>query len=136
MAISFSIDEDPKTVEALVEGIKGYNRRFVEGPPPQKFNVALRDDGGTVVGGAAATLSHRSLYLEVVWNGDTVRGQGHGRKMIQMVEDEGRKRGAVDSWLYTMSFQAKPFYEKRGYKVVGEVPFPGGHQRIVMWKAL
>jgi hypothetical protein len=56
--------------------------------------------------------------------------------MIQMVEEEGKRRGAQDSWLYTMSFQARPFYEKLGYKVVGEVPFPGGHQRIVMWKAL
>ena len=136
MAVTYSIDEDPQTVEALIEGIKAYNRRFVDGPPAQKFNVALRDGDGTVVGGVAATLGHRSMYLEIVWNGDAVRGKGHGRKMIAMVEEEGRKRGAVDSWLYTMSFQARPFYEKLGYKVMGEVPFPGGHQRIVMWKAL
>jgi|SwirhisoilCB3_FD_contig_41_3129641_length_768_multi_2_in_0_out_0_1 GNAT superfamily N-acetyltransferase len=136
MAINFSIDEDPKTVEAIIEGIKGFNKRFVDAPPPQKFNVAVRDDGGTVVGGVAATLGAGSMYLEVVWNGDAIRGKGHGRKMIQMVEEEGKRRGAQDSWLYTMSFQARPFYEKLGYKVVGEVPFPGGHQRIVMWKAL
>jgi len=134
--ITFTVDEDPKTVEALIEGIKGFNKQFVDGPPPQRFNVALKDDNGTVVGGVAATLGHGSMYLEVVWNGDAVRGKGHGRRMIGMIEAEGRKRGAVDSWLYTMSFQARPFYEKLGYKVVGEVPFPGGFQRIVMWKAL
>ena len=136
MAVTLSIDEDPKTVEALIEGLKAYNRKFVDAPPPQKFNVALRDDNDVVVGGVAATLSAGSMYLEVVWNGDAVRGKGHGREMIRMVEEEGKKRGAQGSWLYTMSFQAKPFYEKLGYRVVGEVPFPGGHQRIVMWKAL
>ncbi|MGN6515686.1 MAG: GNAT family N-acetyltransferase [Rhizomicrobium sp.] len=136
MAITYSIDEDPRTFEALIEGIKKYNKRFVDGPPPQKFNVALRDENGVVVGGAAATLGHGSMYLEVVWNGDELRGHGHGREMIRMIEEEGKRRGAQDSWLYTMSFQARPFYEKLGYKVVGEVPFPGGHQRIVMWKAL
>lgn len=136
MAVTFSIDEDPKTVESLIEGIKGFNRQFVDSPPLQKFNVALRDGAGAVIGGVAATLSAGSMYLEVVWNGDAVRGQGHGRKMIQMIEDEGKKRGALDSWLYTMSFQAQPFYEKLGYKVYGEVPFPGGHKRIIMWKAL
>ena len=35
-----------------------------------------------------------------------------------------------------MSFQAQPFYEKLGYEVRGEIPFPGGHKRIFMWKAL
>jgi ribosomal protein S18 acetylase RimI-like enzyme len=134
--IDFSIDEDPKTVEALVEGIKAYNRRFVDAPPPQKFNVAMRDDGGRIVGGTAATVSAGSMYLEIVWNDDAVRGKGHGRKMIAMVEEEGRRRGATDCWLYTMSFQAQPFYQKLGYEVRGEIPFPGGHKRIFMWKAL
>jgi len=84
----------------------------------------------------AATLGAGSMYFEVVWNDDAVRGKGHGRKMMAMIEDEGRKRGAQDAWLYTMSFQARPFYEKLGYAVRGEVPFPGGHHRIFMWKAL
>ena len=134
--MELSIDEDPKTVEVLIDGMKAFNKRFIDAPPPQKFNVAVRDASGRVVGGVAATLGAGSLYLEVVWNDETVRGKGHGRKMLAMVEDEGRKRGAKDCWLYTMSFQAQPFYEKLGYEVRGELPFPGGHKRIFMWKAL
>lgn len=134
--IAFTVDEDPNTVEALIAGIKAFNKRFIDAPPPQKFNVAMRDDTGRIVGGAAVTLSAGSMYLEVVWNDETVRGKGHGRKMLAMAEDEGRKRGAKDCWLYTMSFQAQPFYEKLGYETRGEIPFPGGHKRIFMWKAL
>ena len=136
MTIAFSLDEDPQTFDALIAGMKAYNKRFVDAPPAQKFNIAARDGAGRIVGGIAATLSAGSMYLEVVWNDDAIRGQGHGRRMMAMIEDEGRKRGALDSWLYTMSWQARPFYEKLGYKAVGEVPFPGGHQRIVLWKAL
>ena len=135
--ITLSVDEDPKTFEAIVEGMKAFNNNFIDAPPPQKFNVALRDASGRIVGGIGATLGAESLYLEVVWNDESVRRQGYGRKMITMVEEEGRRRGAKDCWLYTMSFQAQPFYEKMGYETRGEIPFPvGGHKRIFMWKPL
>jgi hypothetical protein len=54
-----------------------------------------------------------------------------------MIETEGRKRGAHDAWLYTMSWQARPFYEKLGYTCVGETPFMGErYRRYFMWKQL
>ena len=39
--------------------------------------------------------------------------------------------------LDTFSFQARPFYERHGYRVVGTVPgFPHGHERYFMAKEL
>ena len=137
MAVSFAIDEDKATFDALLDGMKAFNLRAVGVGDAQRFNVALRDQSGKITGGVAATLSADSLYLDIVWTDDSLRGLGHGRTMMEMIEAEGRKRGAYDAWLYTMSWQARPFYEKLGYRCVGETPYLAGqHRRYFMWKKL
>jgi len=137
MPIDFTIDESKETFDSLLEGMKAFNLRAVGIGGAQRFNVAARDDTGKIVGGVAATLSADSMYLDIVWADDSVRGHGHGRRMMEMIEAEGRKRGASDAWLYTMSWQARPFYEKLGYECVGETPYLGErHRRYFMWKKL
>jgi GNAT superfamily N-acetyltransferase len=82
-------------------------------------------------------LAGDSVYMEIVWNDDDVRGTGMGRETMRLVEDEARRLGARESWLYTMSFQAKPFYEKLGYTQFAELPWLGGkHKRHFMRKDL
>ena len=45
--------------------------------------------------------------------------------------------GAREAWLYTMSFQAKPFYEKLRYTQFAELPWLNGqHARHCMRKDL
>jgi len=82
-------------------------------------------------------LAGDSVYMEVVWNDDSVRGTGLGRDMMRLVEDRARELGAGEAWLYTMSFQAKPFYEKLGYAQFAELPWLNGqHARHFMRKDL
>ena len=137
MSLTLSIDESTETFQVLLEAIKAFNKAAVGVAGGQRFNVALRDGDGRIAGGVAATLSADSLYLDIVWNDDSVRGQGHGRAMMETIEAEARRRGARVSWLYTMSWQARPFYEKLGYVCVGEIPFMGGqHRCYFLWKQL
>jgi hypothetical protein len=45
--------------------------------------------------------------------------------------------GAKIAWLYTLSWQARPFYENLGYRAFGEMPFhDGGYRRYFMRKEL
>ncbi|HTK79227.1 MAG TPA: GNAT family N-acetyltransferase [Rhizomicrobium sp.] len=135
--VTFAIDESSETFDALLDAMKEFNRQAVGVGGSQKFNVALRDDAGRLVGGVAARLAGDSMYLDIVWSDETVRGQGHGRTMMDMIEAEGLRRGARGAWLYTMSWQARPFYEKLGYRCVGEIPFLGNeHRQYFMWKEL
>jgi GNAT superfamily N-acetyltransferase len=137
MPLSFSIDENRETFDTLLEGMKAFNLAATGVGGGQRFNVALRDDSGRIVGGVAATLSADSLYLDIVWADDSIRGQGQVRAMMEAIETEARRRGARDAWLYTMSWQARPFYEKFGYACVGETPFMGDrYRRYFMWKQL
>jgi ribosomal protein S18 acetylase RimI-like enzyme len=66
-----------------------------------------------------------------------LRGQGWGRRLIEAAEAVGVKRGCQYVWLDTYSFQARPFYEKLGYRVFGQLPdHPPGHTRFFMFKTL
>jgi hypothetical protein len=47
------------------------------------------------------------------------------------------ERGCTDAFLDTFSFQARPFYEKLGYRVFGMLEnHPAGHQHYFMTKQL
>ena len=51
----------------------------------------------------------------------------HGRTLLRMAEAEARTCGGAHVMLTTYSFQARGFYEKEGYCVVGEmVDYPPG----------
>jgi len=77
------------------------------------------------------------LYINLMWLPEDLRGQGYGRQLLEMTEDEGRKRGAKYAYLDTFSFQAPEFYKKLGYQNFGKLEdFPPGHTRYFLMKSL
>lgn len=137
MKAALEDDPDDAVLNGIVTGIKGFNNEAVPNLVSRKIVAAIRDDKGALHGGIVGRLAGDSVYMEVVWNDDEVRGTGMGRQTMRLVEDEARKHGAREAWLYTMSFQAKPFYEKLGYTQFAELPWLGGqHKRHFMRKDL
>ena len=58
-----------------------------------------------------------------------VRGRGFGKELMKRAETYAVKRGCTDAFLDTFSFQARPFYEKLGYRVFGTLEnHPVGHR--------
>ena len=54
---------------------------------------------------------------------------------MDAAEAVARERGCIGARLDTYSFQARGFYEKRGYRVVGTIEdCPPGHARHTMAK--
>jgi len=50
-------------------------------------------------------------------------------------EAEARARGCIGIWLNTFSFQARGFYEKLGFTLIGQIDdYPVGHQRFFLQK--
>jgi N-acetylglutamate synthase-like GNAT family acetyltransferase len=98
----------------------------------------LRDETGAIVGGAAGNYgSFGWLYVDSLWVGDSLRGQGYGSQLMDRIESEAIKHGCTKAFLSTMSYQAPGFYKKRGYTVFGELDdFPKGYSRIFLRKNL
>ena len=137
MDVRVEDDSDDGVFKALIDGMRVFNKKAIPDLYSRKITVAVRDSAGVVRGGTIGRIAGDSMYVEVVWNDAETRSKGIGRRMMTMLEDEARKSGARESWLYTMSFQAKPFYEKLGYTQFAELPWlDGRHGRIFMRKDL
>ncbi len=131
MKPTLEADDDGEVMKALMAGMKAFNDAAVPGLKSHKIVAAIRDDAGKIVGGVIGRLAGDSVYIEVVYTDERVRGTGLGREMMLLAEAEAKRLGARESWLYTMSFQAKPFYEKLGYVQFGELKWLDGARHFM-----
>lgn len=101
------------------------------------LTVLLRDASGAIHGGLLGAVIWTWLYVDVLWVADAHRGAGYGSRLLRAAEDEAVRVGCRAAHLDTFQFQARPFYEKAGYRVFGELPdYPAGQARYYLWKAL
>ena len=93
----------------------------------QSFSYALYEDG-LYQGGITGNIHAKELHISLLALHTTSRGKGYGQKLIQVVEDFALHNDCHTLTVTTQSFQAKPFYEKQGFQVFGQledVPFAG-----------
>jgi GNAT superfamily N-acetyltransferase len=134
-----SIEENPSDEDVLFvrEGLQHFNRLHVPDDDYQPVVLFLRDPDGTMVGGLLGETYWGWLPIGILWLQEAVRRQGFGSRLLSAAEEEAARRGCRGVHLDTMSFQALPFYQKRGYQVFGELEnLPPGNRRIFLFKKL
>ncbi|MFI6605573.1 GNAT family N-acetyltransferase [Streptomyces sp. NPDC050507] len=104
----------------------------------RRLAVLVRDpDTHQVVGGLTGRTSLGLFFLDLFYLPTRLRGGGLGTEILRQAEDEARARGCRTAVLYTITFQAPGFYQKHGWKRLGEVPCdPPGTSRVFMTKEL
>lgn len=128
---------DDAVWEAIGGGISRYNKQQAGDDKPQRLCFVLRAPDETILGGVIGVLYWDWLSIDLMWIKDELRGQGYGRRLLALIENEARQRGAKHAHLDTFSFQAPDFYKRHGYEVFGELTdFPTGHQRTYLVKHL
>ena len=111
--------------QELWEVLKAFNVATVGHCENNPFAVLLRDPETLwVVGGVWGRSVWDSFYVDMLVAPEGRRGSGHGRKLMVQVEAEARTRGCRNLWLDTFAFQARPFYEKLGFRVFGQIDGP------------
>jgi ribosomal protein S18 acetylase RimI-like enzyme len=70
-----------------------------------------------ILGGVSGTTFYGSLHVDGLWITPSLRHQRWGTKLMQEVEQIGKRRGAKFATLNTMDWEALPFYEKLGYSI-------------------
>ena len=136
---ALTVDDTPRNedIDALADGLTAHALPFTSSRGFRPLGAWLRDDKGTLVGGAYGYVNWNWLFINLVWLDEALRGTGHGRRLILGLEAEARRRGCAHAHLDTFSFQARGFYEKLGYEVFSVLDdYPPGHQRFFMKKAL
>ena len=127
----------PTDVRVVVDGLLAFNVERIGDPGEEQVGVFVRDETGRVVGGLLGLIRWRWLHVAKLWLPDELRGQGIGSRLLRMAEDHARSRGCTHASLDTFEYQARPFYEKLGYSVVGVLEgFPPGYRQYYLSRAL
>jgi GNAT superfamily N-acetyltransferase len=136
--INITVEEGrTQAADDIVRGLIDWNLKITGAREREVFTIAARNEKGRVIGGVVAVVSYETLFVDDLWIEQESRGQDLGTRLMEVVEDEGRRRGASLVWLDTMSWQARPFYEKLGYQVFGELDQARGkYRRYFMQKPL
>ena len=123
--------------EAVRAGIRAADPADVGPRDWRPLALALRAPDGALVGGLYGATMWGCLMIDGLWVATEARGRGLGRRLLLAAEAVARGRGCRGARLGTFDFQAREFYERLGYVVLGELAgFPAGHTHYELWKAL
>ncbi|MEH0886923.1 GNAT family N-acetyltransferase [Enterobacter sp. UNJFSC 003] len=129
----------PEEKEELLTGLRAYNGQFLDlSNFSGDIGVYARDENGVMLGGLIGVRKGDWLNIDFLWVSEDARGSGLGRQLIQSAEDEARRKGCKHALVDTASFQARPFYEKLGFRLqmsLQDYPYRG-MQRHYLSKSL
>lgn len=75
----------------------------------------LDEETGCLVG-ASGLVHHKDIYIvRCIAVDEKYRGNGYGRKLVEIVLEEAKNHGAKEAWL---TAKIPKFYEKFGFEVV------------------
>jgi GNAT superfamily N-acetyltransferase len=97
----------------------------------------LRNARGEWLGGLTGYIWGGWFHVDFLWVAESLRGQGHGSRLMDAAEALAVERGALVANLETHSFGAEVFYLKRGYSEFGRLDdYPPGHTKLFLRKRL
>lgn len=120
-------------IDAVLGIIAAHSEEVQPGGNYQSIGFLLRAEDGTVAGGLTGYALYDWLFIQFLGVREELRGQGHGRALLNDAEAWARENGLVGMWLDTFEFQAKGLYEKLGFTVFGVIEdHPVGSRRYFM----
>jgi len=127
----------PEEARLLADGIGEHAQEAIGDSGFHPVSIFAQDETGEIVGGVTGTVNWRWLSVKLLWVAPRMRGRGLGRRLMEAVEELGRRRGCRHAHVDTLGFQAPEFYSKLGYAPFAELPdYASGHARIYLKKKL
>ncbi|MQW88318.1 GNAT family N-acetyltransferase [Sinorhizobium saheli] len=123
-------------LRAIVASLNVYNDANSGMADQPGFAIVIRDPETLVaVGGLYAVDGYGWAFVRYLAIPGQYRGLGLGRRLMEEAEKVARARGYIGMWLDTFEFQARPFYEKLGFELFGELEGgPGAIPRYFLKK--
>ena len=103
----------------------------------KSIKIFVRNNSDEVVGGVIANVFGGWVYISLLWIEESLRNRGYGTRLMNLVETEATELGCQYAHVDTYSFEAKPFYERLGYKLFATLEdYPKGHCKYFLKKRL
>lgn len=101
----------------------------------EEKTVLMLDANQEVLGGVYGYIEREWLYISLLWVHESARGLGVGNRVMEKIETWAEEKGISNFYVGTAEFQARPFYEKRGYRVINTcVDQPIGYECYTLIK--
>jgi GNAT superfamily N-acetyltransferase len=127
----------PEDMAAIEHAVYRYNMVVTNDWAFTQVAFFVRDEAERIHGGILGGIWGNWLHINFLWVADGLRRQGFGTRLLEAAEAQARDKGCRGVFLETHGFQARPFYERYGYEIVGEIPdYPPGHGYYLMRKFL
>jgi GNAT superfamily N-acetyltransferase len=131
------VEGDP-ALEPMLQAIDAFNAPAAGPSGFHPVNLVVRRPGEAApCGGLFGHTLYRWFFVRLLYLPADLRRGGLGATLLRRAEAEAVARGCIGIHLDTFSFQARPFYEKQGYRVFGTIPdYPPGAARHFLLKRL
>ena len=139
MTFAFDTTDTPAAADlaTLNARLTAFNDADVGASGRRSLAVFLRDPQGEIIAGLSGYTAWGWLYVQWLWVGEALRGQGVAGQMLTAAEAEAKARGCHGALIDTFSPVARRTYERQGYQAFGNVDdFPPGRSRIYLQKRL
>lgn len=109
----------PADREAVRQGLIAFCDQFLGPCDLRPIGIFVRGSKGLRAGLIGET-GRGVMKVALLWVSEELRGQGVGSRLLRAAEAEAVARGCRKVLLDTYDFQARPFYERHGYRVFAE----------------
>ena len=97
---------------------------FSKVPPMQEpvfvsINRVIKGVNGEVLAGINSMIYWDYLHIDILWVKEAFRTEGFGSILLEEAERVAKGKGCKLITLETFDFQAKDFYLKHGYEIIG-----------------
>ncbi len=119
MKIVQEILSDPSDddINKVRKNLQDYNIQHIEIKSKDTYVVNLHDQN-LFIGGLVCTHVGKWIELDFLWIHENYRKYGLGKRLIGELENLAEDLKCSSLSTTTFNFQAKPFYEASGFKVV------------------
>ena len=121
--------------ETLNERLVDFNRTKVNWGTAA-FTVVLRDEIGSVRGGAHGVVRMGAVEIRSVWLDGDLRGRGFGAKNHSRRRGRGAQARGARGAARSDEFQARRVHQRLGYTSFGSFTYPDGVSRFYLSRAL
>jgi ribosomal protein S18 acetylase RimI-like enzyme len=121
----------------VTDGLAGHNIAATGQADWYPVGYFLKAVDGEWLGGLLGNIWGGWLHVTHLWIAAPARRLGHGTRLMRAAEEYASARGCRRATLETGSYEARPFYQKLGYRVFAELEdYPPGHTKYFLRKDL
>ena len=137
MKIELTTNPTQSDIDEIRSGLRNYNTPYLENVFHSDVVCFTKDINGAKTGGLVGEIWGNWLVIKYLWVSPENKGQGLGSQLLLEAENFAKTKGCHSCFLDTFSFQAKPFYIKRGYQLQFTLEqFPENSERHYFTKHL